>query len=281
MLCDIMYSEEYKDVMTKLRGFLEQKTYTEEALALTEKALELLAAHYTTWHYRFNIVKAIKRDLFEELDWCELVALENEKNYQIWHYRQLIIEEILKDEELASKFDFHREYPILSEMLQEDSKNHHVWSYRKWFVERFLLHEAIEELQFVESMLDADLRNNSAWTHRFYLKFGHEDWQKNVDLEIEYAKLKIEICPQNPSSWNYLKGIYRKSNRDIRELREFCTPLADVKAKEIKSSFALELLAEIEKAAGDKDLAAAYYTQLAEVYDPIRANYWNYVKNKL
>lgn len=281
MLCDIMYSDEYKEVMDKLRTFLEQKTYNEEALALTESALELLAAHYTTWQYRFTIVKEIKRDLFEELDWCELIALENEKNYQIWHYRQLIIEEILKDEELAKKFNFHREYPILSAMLQEDSKNHHVWSYRKWFVERFLLHEALEENAFVESMLETDLRNNSAWTHRFYLKFGHDDWKKNVELEIVYAKLKIEICPQNPSSWNYLRGIYRKAKGDIEELRSFCEPLADTSAKEIKSSFALEALADIDKAAGNKDAAAEAYRLLAEVYDPIRKNYWTYVQKTL
>lgn len=281
MLCDIMYSDEYKEVMSQLRTFLEQKTYNEEALALTETALDLLAAHYTTWQYRFTIVKEIKRDLFEELDWCELVALENEKNYQIWHYRQLIIEEILKDEKAAEKFNYHREYPILRAMLEEDSKNHHVWSYRKWFVERFSLHETVEELQFVESMLDTDLRNNSAWTHRFYLKFGHVDWKKNVEPEIEYAKLKIEVCPQNPSSWNYLRGIYRKAGRDVEELRLFCAPLADTKAKEIKSSFALETLGDIERSAGDKDAASECYRLLAEVYDPIRKNYWEYIQKKL
>lgn len=281
MLCDIMYSDEYKEVMAKLKIFLEQKTYNEEALALTETALGLLAAHYTTWQYRFTIVKHIKRDLFEELDWCELVALENEKNYQIWHYRQLIIEEILKDAELAKKLDYHREYPILSEMLLEDSKNHHVWSYRKWFVERFGLHEAPEEIAFVDSMLDTDLRNNSAWTHRFYLKFGHGNWQKNVDLEIAYAKEKIEICPQNPSSWNYLRGIYRKNKGDIEELRLFCEPLADTKAEVIKCSFALETLADIDKKAGNKGAAAESYRLLAEVYDPIRKNYWTYVQKTL
>lgn len=281
MLCDIMYSEEYKDVMGKLRENLERKVYNEEALVLTDKAVELLASHYTTWQYRFKIVKEIKRDLFEELDWCELVALDNEKNYQIWNYRQLIIEEILKNEQLASKFDYHREHPILEEMLNEDSKNHHVWSYRKWFVERFSLHESLEENQFVEKMLDADLRNNSAWTHRFYLKFGHSDWQKNVEPEIEFAKLKIEICPQNPSSWNYLRGIYRKGKKNVEELRLFCLPLADIEAKTIKSSFALETLAEIEKSAGNKDTAAKYYQLLAEVYDPIRKNYWTYVQKQL
>ena len=82
--------------MSALRSLLEQKLYTEEALLLTEKALDLLASHYTTWHYRFDIVKHLQKDLFEELDWCEEIALENQKNYQIWNYRQRIIEESCK-----------------------------------------------------------------------------------------------------------------------------------------------------------------------------------------
>lgn len=278
-LCQILYSEEYKSTMQQLRHFLENKVYSEEALKLTETALELLASHYTTWQYRFAIIKALNKDLYEELDWCELVALDNEKNYQIWNYRQLIIEEILADPETAKKFDYRREFPILDMMLQQDSKNHHVWSYRKWFVERFQLYRDQEEIEFLRKLINLDLRNNSAWTHMFFLNFSQKE-MADVDEEIDFCKQRIGLCPQNPSSWNYLMGIYTKTQKDITELKLFCEEYGNLD-ETVKSSFALETLAKIDVKEGDKEGATKLYKLLAEKYDPIRANYWAYIVKKI
>lgn len=268
--------------MVALRSSLEKKAYTEEALALTEDALELLASHYTTWHYRFDIVTHLQKDLFEELDWCEEIALENQKNYQIWNYRQRIIEEIMKDPVLANKFHHKREYPILDMMLQQDTKNHHVWSYRKWFVERFSLHNDESELAFTEKLIEVDARNNSAWTHRFFLKFkGGDISEGDIHEEIEFVKLNIDLCPQNPSTWNYLTGIFNQTGRDLTQLKDFCITYADIDQDVISSSFALEMLAKIailESRNGDAD---RIYEALALKYDPIRKNYWKYLRNKL
>lgn len=267
--------------MLSLRHSLENKIYSEEALELTEKALSLLAAHYTTWYYRLNIVKAIDRDLFTELDWCETIALENEKNYQIWNYRLLIIEEIMKKPELAKKFNYKREYPIINAMLLEDLKNHHVWSYKKWLVERFDLQNAPEELDFVNLVIDYDLRNNSAWTHRFYLKMSKDPQSSTVNEEISYTKTKILECPQNPSAWNYLGGLFSKTNRDITELEAFCKDLANPKSETIKSSYALETLADIYKKQGKVAETKDIYLSLANTFDPIRKNYWNHLASQL
>lgn len=277
-LCQILYSDDYKSTMATLREFLEQKIYTEEALLLTEKALELLASHYTTWQYRYTIIQHLQKDLFEELDWCELVALDNEKNYQIWNYRQRIIEDILANPETASRFDHKREFPILRMMLQQDSKNHHVWSYRKWFVEKFQLFDDPAELEFVENAIDADLRNNSAWTHRFFLK---AKGKLKFDGEEEFCKARIDICPQNPSSWNYLVGMYKQTGQKLADLKEFCSKHGDIKLGKIASVFAVETLAKIAVKENDDSSACDLYDLLASKYDPIRANYWNYLKAQL
>lgn len=273
-LCQILYSEEYKATMETLRHHLEEKIYTEEALGLTEKALELLASHYTTWQYRFAIVKHLGRSWFDELDWCELVALDNEKNYQIWNYRQLVIEEILALAD-AARFDHRREHPILTMMLQQDLKNHHVWTYRKWYVERFGLHDDAEEVAFLQALIDMDLRNNSAWTHRYFLKFSGA--AADVEGEIDFVKKRIALCPQNPSTWNYLQGIYR--TRTLVELEDFCLQFGDVEG-EVKSTFAVELLAKIALEKGDKARGVELYGLLAQKYDPIRANYWQYLARR-
>lgn len=285
-LCQILYDDEYKLVMGKLLALQQKEEFSERALYLTEKGLELLASHYTIWNYRFRIIQNIGADLFKELDWCELIALDNEKNYQIWNYRQLIIEEIMKVPELAAKFDPHRDYPILNMMLQQDLKNHHVWSYRKWLVERFNLFEDPKEIEFINACIDKDVRNNSAWSHRFFIfinTIGKDASSEYVSAEIEYVKLAILMSPQNPSSWNYLIGIYHKCrNKSIAELKPFISEnLVSADYSSVKSSYALELLAKIYHQQNDIQTASKIFDLLSTKYDPIRANYWNYEKGKL
>lgn len=284
-LCEILYSPEYAETMAELRDSLERKEYSLKALDLTAKALGLLASHYTTWHYRFSIVQHLGLDLFGELDWCEEVALDNEKNYQIWNYRQLVVQAIV-DLADASRFDPHREYPIMAAMLDLDPKNHHVWSYRKWLVETFELYDDAQELRFVESLIDQDVRNNSAWTHRFFLKFGRNKSQGDkaqvgaeYEREMAFARDKIDLCPQNPSAWNYLRGVLARSGDDLALLKPWAEQYADF-ATQVQSSYAVELLAEIAEHE-DVEAAQRYYRLLAEKYDPIRANYWSYRAKKL
>lgn len=280
--CKIMYSPEYLDTMSALRECLENKTYTEKALQITEDALNLLASHYTAWCFRLEVVKHLGRSLFEELNWCEEMALENEKNYQIWNYRQRIIELIMANPDHACRFEYRREFPILYAMLGLDAKNHHVWLYRNWFVQKFNLYDDPEELAFVSAMIDKDARNNSAWTHRFFLLLSRKNTKQDIfDLEVQYAKDKIALCPQNPSPWNYLLGIYRQMDKLLSEIKDFCKVFADLTKETISSSYALEALARIAVEEGDPLLACQYYDLLLQKYDPMRAPYWNYLKQKI
>ena len=261
-LCQILYDEEYKSTMGTLLALMQLKEYSPRALYLTELGIELLASHYTTWIYRFNILRNLPdTNFYDELDWCEQIALDNEKNYQIWNYRQLIINEILKQEEAnkkGSKFEPHREFPILEAMLDADPKNHHVWSYRKWLVEKFDLYNDEKERLFVSDAIDADLLNNSAWSHRFFLNFapGASPNEETINREISYAKDKITKCPQNASSWNYLEGIYDKYDKDVCDLEEFTSGMVDLDTEKVQSTFALDLLSRIYKQKGDDDKAA-------------------------
>lgn len=276
-VCQILYNEEYKLTMGILLALMKQGEYSERALYITEKGIELLASHYTIWVYRYRILRELKKDLIAELDWCEQIALEHEKNYQIWNYRQLIIGEIVSR---GDKFEAHREYPIINAMLESDTKNHHVWSYRKWLVEKFELFDNVKETQFIDNCLLLDLRNNSAWTHRFFVKFGGKVDDKVIGSELEYTKALIRQSPQNPSSWNYLIGIYEKFDRKFGDLKDFCLEFASLDST-VTSSFALELLARIYVEQEKYDESIKVYGALAEKYDPIRRNYWKYQTQKV
>lgn len=75
-----------------------------------------------------------------------------------------------------------------------DTKNYHTWAYRQWLLAEFNSPELwAGELDFVDEMLRYDVRNNSAWHHRFFVTFesgireGEEDRQAVARREIEYA----------------------------------------------------------------------------------------------
>lgn len=59
-------------------------------------------------------------------------------------------------------------------MFALDSKNYHVWSYRQWLVKRFALWDE-GEIEACEMLLKMDVRNNSAWNHRWFVVFGRDE----------------------------------------------------------------------------------------------------------
>lgn len=172
------------------------------------------------------------------------------------------------------------EQRFLASILSLDTKNYHVWSYRQWLCSRFpsmLLptYQTVELITFQsttsvpaasaapsisstyishsevvenEKMIEDDIRNNSAWSHRYFLLFGQVELcystthglilkqvnteqlvQKSglldMDLvlaEIEYTKNKIRLAPQNASPWNYLRGVLNHGGIAISTMRDFC-----------------------------------------------------------
>lgn len=76
-------------------------------------------------------------------------------------------------------------------MLEIDTKNYHVWSYRQWLVRRFDLWAT--EVPYTTIMIEQDVRNNSAWNHRFFAIFGRKEVPSDevVSDEIEYVKFSL------------------------------------------------------------------------------------------
>lgn len=174
------------------------------------------------------------------------------------------------------------------QMFALDAKNYHVWSYRQWLVRHFGLWDT--ELTDVESLLKADVRNNSAWNHRWFVVFGGSEGNGEregevVDREVGVAKDAIRLAPQNQSPWNYLRGVLRRSGRGLGSESGFVEGFADVgRPEEIRSSFALDFLAEVyaeDGGEGRREEARRALDLLAERYDPIRRNYWEYRKSLL
>jgi protein farnesyltransferase/geranylgeranyltransferase type-1 subunit alpha len=85
--------------------------------------------------------------------------------------------------------------PFTTRALSLDAKNYNTWAYRQWALCHFWGPQGSGqnkdqiwegELRFAEGLLNDDVRNNSAWNHRFFVVFesGMGGGEKHVDREI-------------------------------------------------------------------------------------------------
>lgn len=195
-----------------------------------------------------------------------------------------------------------KELDFLMEMFSQDSKNYHVWTYRHWLVRHFKLWDHPREIEDVNALLKADVRNNSAWSHRYMLRFGPRGDNEPdagmanagnmattpadkgrlpvvdedlVDAELLFAQEQIVRAPENRSPWWYARGVLRAAGRGLDEWEEFAAKF--VHGEAIKSTHAVEWSADVYAENEERwEKAVGMFTLLKEKYDPIRKNYWDY-----
>jgi len=287
--------------MGYLRAVMAAKEHSDRVMELTKHIISLNPAHYTVWLYRASTLFALKKSIREELEWVNKVAIENEKNYQIWHHRQILIDSLYPSiasdpAEIAELA--HSELNFMTLMFDADSKNYHVWSYRQYLVRKLNLFNDIE-LESVEELLRTDVRNNSAWSHRFFIVFSNPDYstpnskpteadpaipKSILDREIEYAKAAICEAPQNQSPWNYLRGVLRKGSMKLSTQTCFAGDYAQIEEGEkedVKSSYALDFLADAWAEEKNIDMADKALRLLGDRYDRVRKNYWDWRRTAL
>ncbi|KAG6007229.1 hypothetical protein E4U21_006248 [Claviceps maximensis] len=295
-LAKIAYPDDYAEGVSYLRAVMAVQECSPRCLRLTEHIISMNPAHYTVWLYRFKIVQTLQIPIPDEIGWLNEVAVSNPKNYQIWHHRQLLIDyyfpSIASEEEMVKKLA-RTEIQLLNVMLMEDAKNYHVWSYRQYLVKKLGMWN-IAELAATQNLIEDDVRNNSAWAHRFFISFSdpavstaglsataHDPKvpASLVDRELSYAKEKIVLAPQNQSSWNYLRGVLAKGGRSLSDVVEFSSQFVKdlgEEGEDVKSSHALDLLADAHGQAGETGKAKLCLQRLQEKWDPIREGYWKH-----
>lgn len=315
--CCLPYADSFVAI-SYLRAVMTKPEYSPRCLKLTEHIISLNPAHYTVWLYRFSVVNALKLPVTGEIEWLNEVALQNLKNYQIWHHRYLLAEhyytQIADSPERVAAFA-RSEVDFLTMILSEDTKNYHVWSYRQYLV-RKLAYWTDDERISTETFIRLDVRNNSAWSHRFFLVFSNPAYSTAADVasaapgsdgleasldklsighdpavpaaiierEMSYAKDRIIKAPQNESPWNYLKGVLTKGNRALASIEDFASLFVKKIGQDeevVKSTHALDVLATIYGEQGDIPRADLYLERLAKKWDPVRAGYWEYQRELL
>lgn len=314
-LAPIFYTAEYQDATDYFRGIVKKGEKSPRVLELTETIIRINPAHYSAWQYRYETLLALSADLATELKLMDELGVKFLKNYQVWHHRRLLV--------TLTKTP-RAELAFIKEGLEVDEKNYHTWSYRQWLLAHF---DGITsegniwdgELDFLDAMLTKDLRNNSAWHHRFFVVWGYgvregeEDRLAVFRRELTYVKQSISVAPNNPSAWNYLRGILEHNALPFATVRFFVLPynavalsmnddtihgptqpvppsvphtVGDIvdlenplpsETAELPVPAAIEFMADIWEKDGTTealDKAIELWTSLATQYDTIRKKYW-------
>jgi len=314
-VCKISYTREFMQLMDIFRAVIRSGEKSARVLELTKEILEHNAANYTVWQLRRECLRESFRPvtkqqmhdegegivesgassgcisssstspgdskngfsggvdvLFDELDFMDLFARDNPKNYQIWYHRRAVVEMILSIKGGAA--DGERELEFCSEVFEVDAKNYHAWAHRQWVLLTF--HLWSDEIQYIESLLTKDVRNNSAWNQRwFVVHSGPQGVDATIlQREVEFTISAIEKVVENESAWNYLRGLSRHHRGDIsKRIIEWCS---DTLPMQPKNAFLHCLLADLLEEEGSCESLQRALTlfQNLSILDPIRAKAW-------
>ncbi|TNY23470.1 hypothetical protein DMC30DRAFT_414158 [Rhodotorula diobovata] len=306
-LVPIAYDEMYRDCMDTFRALVAKGEKSERTLEVTQWIIRLNPGHYSVWKYRADTLLALQSSMTDELDLLDQLVKFHLKSYQVWQHRRTIV---------LALDDPSRELDFTAKALAIDAKNYHTWAYRQWALCHFHSDRSGPgsaraspeerqrvwdgELSYVDGLLESDIRNNSAWNHRFFVAFESGNGGDAGQRELRYVREKLALSPNNPSAWNYLRGILTRLSLPLSSLSAFVTPLAlntpasmpsseppVSESAELPAYLAIEFLADAaaEEARGsgrEKEErerkakeAAELFRSLVE-YDPIRREYWRF-----
>ncbi|EPQ52327.1 protein prenylyltransferase [Gloeophyllum trabeum ATCC 11539] len=306
-LAPIFYTAEYKDATDYFRAVVKAGEMSPRVLALTEKIIKMNPAHYTAWQYRYKTLLATGASFEDELRLMDVFCIKFLKTYQVWHHRRLLVTHLVPAPPSSPLHlvQLQEELDFIARCLNVDTKNYHTWSYRQWLLAYFNADALWRgETKWVERMLAEDVRNNSAWHHRFFVVFGsgvradEEDREGVVRREVAYTKQKLSLAPNNASAWNYLRGVLDHNRVPYSSLTSFVQPYTvpraedaeaeDVldledplpsKGAELPCVGAIEFLADVYEQEGSGEgvrKATELWKSLANEYDTIRKKYWEY-----
>lgn len=149
-------------------------------------------------------------------------------------------------------------------------------------------------MAYIDKLLSADVRNNSAWNQRFFVLKHLGLTRETVQREIHYAMNRIKLIKNNESSWNFLKGLLEYGDFSISQFPDVEAFTEDLYNSGNRAPYLLAFLVDMyiektlmiieENSYDDPEVYARKVFELCEMlanhYDTIRYKYWKYVNHK-
>ena len=151
-------------------------------------------------------------------------------------------------------------------------------------------------MEFCRALLEEDVRNNSAWNHRFFVLHAAPSTgglAAHRESEVSFSLTSILRAPSNPSPWSYLRGLFGRQLATMAahpEIIPFCISLAEGKSPCVPAlSLLLDLVcggAHLSAEQSDKvglsegagPSVAEQLCSLLVLLDPMRTQYWTHRK---
>ena len=267
-LAVIEVSAHFKEVHGLLYALIERNEVSDRVYRLTDEVIRLNSASYTAWDWRRRCfpIEELEFEMEFTADWIQ----SSPKNYQVWYHRRWLIDNHCRD-------NIESEQLFLSSILELDAKNYNCFSHRVFL---FDLSTKLDcdletlvsaEIAFTTTLIDKDIRNNSAWSYRRHA------WKQGMSYdivadEIRFTLDRISLAPHNESAWIYL--------RSLNGWQAFPN-IFETASQFTSNRFAVQTLLEL----------AIYHKQTAEIrrlltllethVDPLRSNYWRFVAKSL
>lgn len=227
---------------------------------LAARAISLNASNPSAWRLRRESAEALAKiepDVWgNELGFSASVIVRSAKNYQAWEYRRHAA--LLCGNEPKVEIEF------ADVVLEDDAKNYHAWSHRAWIVRHFAFTDG--ELASTEWYIRADVRNNSAWNHRWVVLCTGEK-KRDILEEVAFVQCMIRLARNNEAVWEYARALTKFTETEtIRELAR------EVIKEDATCVYALRIIVLLGGQEESSEVADAC-TVLCEV-DSIRKRYW-------
>ncbi|PLW08565.1 hypothetical protein PCANC_24540 [Puccinia coronata f. sp. avenae] len=271
-MVQIAYEPEYRKAMNLFRGILKKDERSERALKLTTLILPVQprALH--------RLSDPEGQHLQKELAMLNEQMGNMRKSYQAWQHRALMVELL---------GDCSKEIEFVDQVLKRDAKNYHTWTYRQSLLCQYNRPEMwAGELSCVQALLVEDIRNNSAWNHRFFIVFDtfplhsptltSDELKAIVNREIDFTNQQILKAPNNPIPLNAVEDFVLPLTKTAQELDAGNAWPADLnKRSDLPAPAAVELLADsYAESQANVQQALELYRLFADKLDPIRKAYW-------
>ncbi|KAG2692568.1 hypothetical protein I3760_08G057600 [Carya illinoinensis] len=206
-------AEKLRSLQSQFLSNHHNKIYTNEALEVNTKLLEVNPEYYTAWNFRKLAVEhrlsqsdsdpdSIKSIFSEELKVVESALKQNFKSYGAWHHRKWVLSK--------GHSSIDHEMRLLDRYQKLDPRNFHAWNYRR-FVAALMNRSEVDELRYTTDMINSNFSNYSAWHNRSILLSNllqrkvQGFFPKEVVLNEEYELVHQALFtdPDDQSGWFY------------------------------------------------------------------------------